>query len=218
MSQDTGDVLIPPSPLQMEIIPLPLPSVAALFRDQELAGDAILLMVPAGSPFSGAAALVPLLSALKGVVDRVDTAAALAAWATGTRGLKSAVDALLDRLPLTTHLGFQARDSFDDLGTYNFFVRNNWFDTDIEDRGWSALIISASRDIHFFQHDDFDGQRLALEPVPFALTRFGGVVMRRLHVAVPSSDPPSCVPITGTPGGSTWGDVISPYRWVATVG
>lgn len=79
-TRDTGDVLIPSSPLQLEIIPLPLSSVAALFRDQDLAGDAILLMVPAGSPFSGAAALGPLLSALKGVVDRVDTAAALAAW------------------------------------------------------------------------------------------------------------------------------------------
>ncbi|MGH9363427.1 MAG: hypothetical protein ACRD2T_16075 [Thermoanaerobaculia bacterium] len=212
-TQDTGDVLIPAAPLELEIIPLPLPSVAALFRDQELSGDAILLMVPAGSPFSGAAAFVPVLSALKGVVDRIDTAASLAAWVTGTRGLKSAVDGLLDRLPLTKHMGFQARDSFNNIGKYNFIERFGP-NTDMEDRGSSALIISASRDIHFFQHDDFEGRRLALEPVPFGLTRFGGVVVRRLHVAVPSSEPPGCAPITGTPGGGTWGDVISSSRWV----
>ncbi|HEX9940632.1 MAG TPA: hypothetical protein VGG03_01345, partial [Thermoanaerobaculia bacterium] len=212
-TQDTGDVLIPPQPLPLEIIPLPLPSVAALFRDQDLSGDAILLMVPAGSPFASAAAFVPALSALKGVVDRIDTAATLAAWASGTRGLKSAVDGLLDRLPLTKHMGFQARDSFNNIDKYNFIERFGP-NTDMEDRGSSALIISASRDIHFFQHDDFRGQRLALEPVPFGLTRFGGVVVRRLHVAVPSSEPPGCAPITGTPGDGTWGNVISSYRWV----
>jgi hypothetical protein len=216
-TQDTGEVLIPPSPLQLEIIPLPLPSVAALFRDQELSGDAILLMVPSGSPFTGAAAFVPLLSSLKGVVDRIDTAATLAAWATGTRGLKSAVDGLLGRLPVTKHMGFQARDSFNNIGKFNFIERFGP-NTDMEDRGSSALIISASRDIHFFQHDDFEGRRLALEPVPSGLTRFGGVVVRRLHVAVPSSEPPGCSPITGTPGDGTWGDVISSYRWVGGVG
>ncbi|HEX9940442.1 MAG TPA: hypothetical protein VGG03_00385, partial [Thermoanaerobaculia bacterium] len=213
-TQDTGDVLIPPQPLPLEIVPLPLPSVAALFRDQDLSGDAILLMVPQGSPFASAAAFVPVLSALKGVVDRVDTAATLTARVTGTRGLKSAVDGLLDRLPLTRHLGFQARDSFDDLHDDRFIKRDWNFDLSMEDRGSSALIISASRDIHFFQHDDFEGRRLALEPVPFGLTRFGGVVVRRLHVAVPSSEPPGCAPITGTPCGGTWGDVISSYRWV----
>jgi hypothetical protein len=216
-AQDTGDILIPPSPLPLEIVPLPLPSLAALFRDQDLSGDAILLMVPEGSPFSGAAALLPVLSALQGLVDKMDSVAAVAGWATGTRGLKSAVDGLAGRLPLTRHVGFLARANHSDLGKYNFIVQNNWFDTDIEDRGSSALIISASRDIHFFQHDDFRGTRLALEPVPFGFTRFGGVVVRRLHVPVPGSEPPGCAPITGTPGDGSWGDVISSYRWVPTV-
>lgn len=216
-TQDTGDVLVPPAPLQLEVVPLPLPSLAALFRDQDLSGDAILLMVPEGSPFSSAAPLLPALSSLKGLVDRIDTAATLTAWATGTRGLKSAVDGLLGRLPLTKHLGFHRRDSYSDLGKDNFIERFGP-NTDIEDRGSSALVISASRDIHFFQHDDFGGRRLALEPVPSGLTRFGGVVVRRLHVAVPGSEPPGCAPITGTPGGGTWGDVISSYRWVGPPG
>ncbi|HEX8142358.1 MAG TPA: hypothetical protein VF553_07165 [Pyrinomonadaceae bacterium] len=216
-TQDTGMILIPTTPLKLEIVPLPLPSVAALFRDQDLAGNAVLLMVPAGSPFTSAADLMRVLPAIKALVDKLDTAATLAAWATGTRGLLSAINALVGRLPLTKHIGFLARDNHKDLGKYNFIVVDWDFDDDMEDRGSSALIISASRDIHFFEHDDFKGKRLALEPVPSGLTRFGGVVVRRLHGTVPISEPPGCAQITGSPGGG-WNDSISSYRWVGTVG
>jgi hypothetical protein len=213
-TQDTGDVVIPAVPLELEIVPLPLPTVAALFRDQQLSGDAILLVVPSGSPFTSVASVVGILASIKSLVDKINTAATLTAWATGTNGLFSAVNALAGRLPLTKHIGFRANDNHNDLGKFNFIKISNWFDTDIEDRGSSALIISANRDIHFFEHDDFKGARLALEPVPSGLTRFGGVVVRRLHVSVPASEPPNCAPITGTPGdGGTWADVISSYRW-----
>ena len=211
-TQDTGE--IPAASLQLEIVPLPLPSVAALFREQDLAGDAVLLMVPALSPFTSAAALMGVLAPVKALIDKISAAASLTAWATGTSGLVSAINALVGRLPVTKHIGFLARDEYHDLGKYNFIVQNLQPDTDIEDRGSSALIISASRDIHFFQHNDWKGERLALEPVPSGLTRFGGVVVRRLHVTVPTSEPPASAPITGTPDDGTWGDVISSYRWV----
>lgn len=215
-TQDTGPVTLPAAPLELQIVPIPLPSAAALFRDQELGGDAILLMVPGGSPFTGASALMGALSPLRNLLDTVNTAATVTTWATGTRGLYSSVTALVDRVPVTKHIGFQARDAFGDLGKYNFIERNNWFDTDIEDRGSSALVISATRGISFFEHDDFEGEELALNAVPAGTDHLGGAVVRRLHVNVPESEPPGCVSTTGGPGDEgNWGDVISSYRWEA---
>lgn len=213
-TEDTGEITLPPAPLALQIVPIPLPSAAALFRDQELGGDAILLMVPGDSPFSSASALMSVLSPLRNLLETVSTAAVVAAWATGTRGLLSSVTSLVDRVPVTKHIGFLARDDHDDLGEYNFIVRNNWFDTDIEDRGSSALVISATRPISFFEHDDHGGKRLTLDAVPAGVDRLGGAVVRRLHVNIPASEPPGCVTITGTPGDDgTWGDKISSYRW-----
>jgi hypothetical protein len=115
-------------------------------------------------------------------------------------------------VPLTKHVGFLVRDDHNDLGKYNFIVRNNWWDTDIEDRGSSCLLISANRAISFFQHDDFDGRMLELDARPQFPFRFGGAAIRTLHVGVPASEPPGCVSTMGTPSGG-WGDVISSYRW-----
>jgi hypothetical protein len=210
--QDTGEILIPPAPLELSIVPIPLPSVAALFRDQELVGDALLLMVPNESLFSSASILVESLSPLKNLLDTVNDAAVATTWATGTRGLLSAVTALAERIPLTKHVGIKVRDDYHDLGKYNFIVVNNWFDTDIEDRGSSALVISATRSISFFEHDDQRGEKLEINAVP-ARGQLGGAIVRRLHVSVPQSVPPGCVSSSGLPGGGSWGDVISSYRW-----
>ncbi|WP_328993665.1 hypothetical protein OG394_04875 [Kribbella sp. NBC_01245] len=38
-----------------------------------------------------------------------------------------------------------------------------WPDTDIEDRGSSALVISATRAISFFEHNDYGGEELTLD-------------------------------------------------------
>lgn len=209
---DTGDVTVPAQPLALPLLPIPVPSVAALFRDNDLAGDSVLVMVPNGSAFSSAQQLMGALAPLRELLQTVDSTASATAWATGTRGLFSGVDALAARVPLTKHVGFIARDEHHDLGKYNFIVRNNWWDTDIEDRGSSCLLISANRAISFFQHDDFDGASLELDAQPQFPTRFGGAVIRTLHVGVPASEPPGCVTTTGTPSGG-WGDVISSYRW-----
>lgn len=213
VTADTGDVTVPAQPLEVPLFPIPVPSVAALFRNTELAGDAVLLMVPRGSAFSSAQHLMGVLTPLREVLQTVETTASVAAWATGTRGLFSAVDALAARVPLTTHVGFLARDDHNDLGKYNFIVRDNWWNTDIEDRASSCILISANRAISFFQHDDFNGSRLDLDARPEFPVRFGGAAIRTLHVSVPASQPPGCVTTTGTPSGGTWGDVISSYRW-----
>lgn len=211
---DTGEVELPGVPLRLDIIPIPLPTVAALFRDQELTGDAVLVMVPRSSPFASAAELMAAVSSLRGVLDTVNDAAIATTWATGTRGLHSAVTSLANRVPLTQHLGFRAREDHNDLGKYNFIVVNNWPDTDIEDRGSSALLVSATRTVSFFEHNDFGGEELAIDAKPSGTDRFGGAVVRRLHVSLPESLPPGCVSSTGSVDG-TWGDVISSYRWGA---
>lgn len=216
-SATAGPVVLPSpeSYLELNVVPIPLPSIAALFRDEDLAGDAVLLMVPANSPITDSAKILPLLSKVQALVDRLDTAASLVSWVAGVHGLKSAVDGLVMNIPLMKHIGFKRFARHHDLGHYNFIVRNNHWDTDIEDRGSSALIVSATRDIHFFEHNNYDGDSIRLEPVPSGLTRFGGVVVRRLHSTVPASEPPGCAPVTGAPGGSTgWGDVISSYKWI----
>lgn len=211
--QDTGEVTLPPIPLELPIIPIPLPSVAALFRDQDLTGDAVLVMVPEGSALSSVSIVSGVLSSLSSLLDAVNTAAVGTTWITGTKGLYSAVTSLANRIPLTKHVGFQARDSHNNLGKYNFITRKWWWDTDIEDRGSSTLLISATRAISFFQHDDFGGKELKLDANPGVSGRFGGAAVRHLHVSSPESTPPGSVSITGTPGGGTWGDVISSYRW-----
>jgi hypothetical protein len=82
---DTGDVSVPAAPLELQLIPIPLPSVAALFRNTDLSGDAVLLMVPRESPFSSAHALMGVFPPLTNLLKTVDAAATIAAWATGTR-------------------------------------------------------------------------------------------------------------------------------------
>ena len=215
---DTGEILIPDTPLELELFPIPLPSVAAIFRDQDLTGDAVLLMVPKGSPFESAATLMGVLAPIQSLLGTVNAAALTTTWATGTRGLYSAVSALAERLPLTTHVGFKNRESHNDLGKYNFIVVDWAFDKDIEDRGTSALIVSATRAISFFEHDDFGGKKLELNAVPIISNRFGGAVVLRLHASIPQSTPPGCVSSTGIPGGGEWDDVISSYRWEPALG
>ena len=210
---DTGDVTIPAVPLELPIVAIPLPSVAALFRNPDLSGDAVLVMVPENSALDSLEKVTGILGPLRDLLATVDTVATVTAWATGTRGLVPAVDSLAARIPLTMHVGFRDDDSHYDLGRYNFIVVDNWFDTDIEDRGSSCLLVSASRRISFFQHDDYGGAELRLNALPQFPDRFGGCLVRNLHVNNPGSEPPGCVITTGTPSGGTWGDVISSYRW-----
>jgi hypothetical protein len=212
-SVDTGDVTIPAVPLELPIVAIPLPSVAALFRNPDLSGDAVLVMVPENSALDSLEKVTGILGPLRDLLATVDTVATVTTWATGTRGLVSAVDSLAARIPLTTHVGFRDDDSHYDLGRYNFIVVDNWFDTDIEDRGSSCLLVSASRRISFFQHDDYGGVELRLNALPQFPDRFGGCLVRNLHVNNPGSEPPGSVITTGTPSGGTWGDVISSYRW-----
>ncbi|MEX2149142.1 MAG: hypothetical protein WD793_02935 [Steroidobacteraceae bacterium] len=207
---DTGDIFIPPIPLELKIVPIPLPSVAALFRDINLSGDSVLVTVPGGSPFSSASALLPALTTLTNLLDTINTAATVTAWATGTSGLLGAVKSLAERIPLTQNVGFKAQDSHKNLGKYNFIPVDWWWDTDIEDRGSSTIAVSAVRPIAFFQHDDFKGSKLTINALPTA--GLGGAFVRNLHVNVPQSNPPGCVATTGSPSGG-WGNCISSYRW-----
>lgn len=201
-------------PIPIPVVPIPLPSVAALFRDWNLGGNAVLIMVPANSPIGSAQALNDVLSPLRTTLETVQTAAAVTGWAVGANGLLDTVDGLINAIPIK-NVAFRARNQYDDLGHDNFIERNNWFDTDIEDRGSSALILSARQAISFFQHDDFGGQQLALVAVPDAtLSRLAGAIVRNLHVAQPQSVPPGCVVQSGSPN-NNWGDKISSYRWTA---
>lgn len=210
---DTGFFRVPVPPLELPFFPVPIPSVAALFRDAPFAGDAVLLMVPGGSVFSTTPLLMGALTPLRELLRTIDATASVAAWATGTRGLFSAVDVLATRVPLTKNVGFLARNADDDLGKHNFI--DGLVSTDIEDRGSSCLLVSANRAIDFFEDDDFDGRRLGLDAVPVSPDRFGGASIRNLHVSNPGSNPPGCVTTTGTPDGGDWGEVISSYRWGA---
>ncbi|MFE6848302.1 hypothetical protein [Streptomyces sp. NPDC057686] len=157
-SQDTDEVTLPPVPLELEIVPIPLPTVAALFRDAELAGNAVLLMVPNGSPFTAAGSLVPTISALTNLLGTVRDAATATTWATGTNGLYSAVASLASRVPVTRHVGFLTRGSYSDLHDYEFIERRWWANTDLEDRASSGLLVSAERTISFLQDDGFGGR------------------------------------------------------------
>ena len=216
---DTGEITLPEDgagqplpPLEVPIVPIPLPSVAALFRDSDLTGNAVLVTVPETSQLGSAAELMQVLVPLNNLLDNVNTAATFTTWAAGIRGLYSAATALASRVPLTHHVGFLNRDGHYDLGKYDFIPGWWWQTRDIEDLGSSALVISATRSITFFEHDDYSGEKLTLDAVPTVVGRFGGAAVRQLHVSVPESDPPGCVSSTGAPGGS-WGDRISSYRW-----
>ena len=168
-------------------------------------------MVPDGSPFTVASTLLGILPSLSSQLRAVRLAATATAWATGTEGLYAAVRAIEERLPVTSNVGLLERDSYDDLGKYNFIDGIFW-NHDIEDRASSLLLVSASRPISFFQHDDLGGDELTVDAVPAGLERFGGAVVRQLHSNTPQSSPPGCVEQTGTAGGG-WGDMISSYRW-----
>lgn len=203
--------------LPLPVIAIPLPSVAALFREEDLLGDAVLVMIPLNSPIGSVAELNSVLHPLQVLLSEVNTAASVTSWALGVSGLLDAVNALTTRLPLTLHVALRKRDQYKDLGKDNFIVVDNWFDTDMEDRGSSALLVSPTRAMSFFQHDDFEGEELTLDArFDAPAGRFGGAVVRRLHVSNPQSEPANCVSQTDAPDNS-WGDKISSYRWSALV-
>lgn len=212
---DSGWVSIPAEPIAIGLRPLPIPSLAAMFRNENFGGDSILLMVPNDSLFGGAAGLFDVLRPLLTVVDRLSTAGSLAAWALGLNGLVSALRELVNRYPSYRNVGWLKRDGHDDLGKYNFIEVDNWWNTDIEDRASSMIVISTVRSISFYQHDNRGGRRLTVDARPLQLADgLGAAVLPNLHVPVPASSPPGAVDTSGHPGHSArWGDAISSYRW-----
>lgn len=212
---DSGWVSIPAEPIAIGLRPLPVPSVAAMVRGENFGGDSILLMVPNDSGFGDADALFGVLGPLSTVVDRLSTAGSLASWAVGLNGLVSALRELVNRYPSYGNVGWLKRDGHDDLGKYNFIEVDNWFNTDMEDRASSIIVLSAVHAISFYQHDNRRGKRLTVDARPVQLASgLGAAVMPNLHAAAPASSPPGAVVTDGYPDHSArWGDAISSYRW-----
>ncbi|HUR52323.1 MAG TPA: hypothetical protein VMZ11_09380 [Mycobacteriales bacterium] len=209
--EDTGWVLIPATPLVLPLVALPIPTVAALFRDDNLTGNAALLMVPTNSPFAKSADLLGAVEPLHTMLGAIHSAAAATSWALGIDGLMSAVDALASGLPLIPHVGLLPASAAD-IGSFDFIAVNHWFDDDIEDKGSSCLLLSANRKISFFEHDGYEGDELILNAFPQPPLRFGGAVLRILNVAVPQTEPAGCVVTSGNPSGS-WDNEFSSYKW-----
>jgi hypothetical protein len=200
--------------LSIPISPIPLLSVAALFRDKNFGGDSVLVMVPETSPINNGELqkLLDILGNLSDTLHNIRNAASLASWLLGLDGLMGAVNTLATQVPSMENVALRNKRENKDLGKDNFIGRWYW-DTDIEDRSSSALVISALKAISFFQHDNFGGAQIALDARPNAgLTRLGGALVSDLHVAQPKSLPPGCVVQMGQPG-ANWGDTISSYQW-----
>lgn len=199
-------------PVSIPIVPIPLPSVGALFRDNDFGGDRAIVTVPDGSPIASAPALLQVLEPLRDLLGALRSAAAATSWAVGVNGLYDTVDALVERVPVTEHLAFRIRNAHDDLGSDDF-VDGFWGNYDIENLGSSVLIVSPTRSLSFFEHDSFKGERLTLDArVDGSPNRIGGAAVRRLHVPVPQSVPFGCVEQSGAPD-NNWGNKISSYRW-----
>lgn len=81
--QDSGWIAIPGDPIPVGILPLPLPVVAAMFRNPSFGGDSVLLMVPADSPFDSAGEVVDAVAVVAALAGRLQAAGSLAAWAAG---------------------------------------------------------------------------------------------------------------------------------------
>jgi hypothetical protein len=214
---DTGHIELA-SPIALDIVAIPLPSVAALFRDDQLDGNAVLVMVPNESPFSSADQLFGVLTPLRNVLTAVHNAASVAGWAAGTQALLFAVAALITKLPHTKYVGFQALDGHSELKDYNFIERAWKSTTSMHDRGSSCLVLSATGRITFFQNTKFRGNKLLIDATPQippdAATRFGGAVIRTLHAHILQSEPSGSVTADSMSHREDgWGDAISSYSW-----
>ena len=210
---DSGWIKIPPEPICIALAPLRVPEVGALFRNRDFGGDAVFLTVPNGSSMDGPGELLSVVGNLRSTVERLEQVASLTAWAAGIGGLVGAIRQLATRLPTVPYVGFQRRDEHNDLGKYNF-IPVDWqpWDDDFEDRASSALAITVKQFPAFYQHDDQEGERLAIDARPTRAGQLGGATIANLHVNTPASAPSGAVRRSGSPSGG-WGDVISSYRW-----
>lgn len=209
---DSGWVTIPPEPICIALAPLRVPEVGALFRDQDFKGNAIFLTVPERSAMSGPGEVLSVVGNLRPTVERLEQAASLTAWAAGIGGLVGAIRELATRLPTVPNVGFKHQKQHNDLGKYNFIHASWRWDDDIEDRASSAVAITVVRYPAFYQHDEQDGERLAIDARPTRPGQLGGATIANLHVNTPASVPPGAIRRSGAPSGG-WGDVISSYRW-----
>lgn len=210
---DSGWVSVPSEPLCVNVRPLPLPEVAVLFRDKQLKGNAAFVTVPKDSPFATAGEVFSAVNKLNVALAKLKQVASVVSWGAGLNGLVGAVEQLATNVPTIENVGFKQRDSHDDLGKYNFIHRSNMWDTDIEDRASSALALTVTRKISFYQHDGQGGKRLSIDARPDLDTmQLGGALVEDLHAASPVSTPAGAVDTNGSPSGG-WGDCISSYRW-----
>ncbi|HEX6289541.1 MAG TPA: hypothetical protein VFZ66_10140 [Herpetosiphonaceae bacterium] len=213
----TQTAFIPLPSIPILVPALPLPTILALFLHtdfQARSGDddgAVLIVVPANSPFGSLQQLQPTLNQLQGAASTLASFASFAAFVAGLSELTGA---------LTAQPFVQFR-STNEIGNLNdiTLIQRGFFenDTEAEDE-LSSLIFIGRKDkkVQLFNARDFDTDEGA-----FTLTigRNLFVIVRNLHSAEPAEEPDGSLKVDKTPPGGVFnpdhfGDELSSLRFV----
>lgn len=210
----TAWIDLPPVPVFVPA--LGLPTVLALFLHvdfQARSGDddgAVLVVVPANSPFGSIHQLQPALNQLQSAVSTISSFASFAAFLAGLSELTGA-------LPAQPHVQFRSTNRINNLNDITLIQRGFFEnDTEAEDELSSIIFIGpAAKRAQLFNARDTNAGAGA-----FTLTVGPNFVtiVRNLHSASPASEPGGMLTVdTPPPGGifgpSTFGDELSSLRF-----
>ena len=198
--------------LEVQVLPLRIPSLLALFRHRSFAfrraGDpqdgAALVIAPANSPLSGLDGATAALTALRGQVERLTGFARLAALATGLRELTGA----LAEHP-ADHVAFRRTDEIANLNHITLvdraFLAN---DIEAEDEFSSLILLGpAARRVRCFVRRNLDPAAGRLD---VTVGDENVVLIRTLHTQQPRALPAGAATVVVTPPGDrTFGDELS---------
>lgn len=202
-------IKIPAEPIEVTLPRLPVPDVLLAFRNEDFGSNGLLLL-PAASPLGDASDVREVVQTLRGTVDALEFFAQFTALGAAISTLASQLD--------DADITVRKRDSQNDLGDVTMIHEStlscDWCNknTRWNDRISSLVMISAGREVDFFEHDDHEGHRLTVDP----RSRNVAARVATLHREIPSSSPAGAISLSDDTPDMNWGDKITSYRWQET--
>ena len=211
----TGVIPLPSIPI---LVPaLTLPTILALFLHtdfQARSGDddgAVLLVVPANSPFGSLQQLQPTLNQLQGAASTLASFASFAAFVAGLSELTGALTA-------QPFVQFRSTNAIGNLNDITLIQRGFFEnDTEAEDELSSLIFIGPrGKQAQLFNARDFKTDEGALT-LTIGQNLF--VIVRNLHSTDPADEPDGALTVDTTPPGGVFnpdhfGDALSSLRFV----